>query len=406
MKIVYAVHQFFPNYCSGTESVTYQLANMAQMAGHRVAIAAYQPDRDIPNREKIGNIYCGRRMYKKISVTEFFHQHVPLDMDYAVVNDEMLEFARIYLKREKPDVVHVTHLMRVAPFIQAASELRIPCIVTLTDAMAICPRIVMQDRNGNICRECAKGERCANVCNELKDYPLRLQTIKELLSSAFLITAPSKYLAGTIGKELDLNIQVFPHGLDFTNMGTAVDLMPKSGNIQLGWFGTMNEHKGLNVLLKAMSKVEAPNIQLNLYGRGTPEYEAYLHSLCPNDLRIKWNGWKSKEEVYRIYNLLDAVVVSSVCNESFSLVKNEAISRGIPVIVSNLGALPENIEHGVDGFVFDPFAEDALVDILQSIGKTPSLIREMSSRVQDKIVISVEQEFFRYQAAYLDAIGY
>ena len=102
MKIVYAVHQFYPAYCSGTESVTYQLANMAQMAGHRVAIVTYQPDRNIQNPERMRDIWYKKRMYRKLSITEFYHQHLTLDMSYSVTNDETLTFAREYLKKENP----------------------------------------------------------------------------------------------------------------------------------------------------------------------------------------------------------------------------------------------------------------------------------------------------------------
>lgn len=405
MKIVYAVHQFYPAYCSGTESVTYQLANMAQMAGHRVAIVTYQPDRNIQNPERMRDIWYKRRMYRKLSITEFYHQHLPLDMSYSVTNDETLTFAREYLKKENPDILHVTHLMRVAPFIQAAKELGIPCVVTLTDAMAICPRIVLRDRNNRICHGCEKGERCKKTCKELRDYPLRLEIVKELLSDAVLVAAPSKYLADVIGRELELNIKVFPHGIDFTRAKEKQQSHEPNKFVRLGWFGRLNEHKGLDVLLKAMRMVEAENLLLSIYGRGTKEYEDYLHSISGNDSRIIWNDWKSKDEIFDIYTMLDAVVVSSVCNESYSLVKNEAISCGVPVIVSNLGALPENVIHEKDGIVFDPFNPEELAQELSRIANDPSILKSMAEQVRKRTIPSIEQEYFRYQAVYLDAIG-
>lgn len=405
MKIVYVVHQFYPKYCSGTESVTYQLANMAQIAGHRVAVVAYQPDNDIQSAQKYKGIRYARHMYKKLSITECCHQHLPLDITYSVENSRMLSFAKMYLNKEKPDIVHVTHLMRVAPFIQAAKDLGIPCVVTLTDATAICPRIALLDKFGAVCKGCDKGERCKSVCNELHDYALRLQTVRSLLEGTELLAAPSRYLAETIGKELGLDIQVYPHGLDMTSIKRNADEDRDCQTIRMGWFGSLVEHKGLELVLRAMKTVKASNLRLDIYGSGTKEYEKYLRTMSENDERIVWNGWKSKNEVYEAYSSLDVVIVSSICNESFSLAKNEAISWGIPVIVSNLGALPENIEHEIDGFVFDPFNEDELGEILQAISQQPELIKQMAVRTSTKTVLSIEQEFFRYQSVYLDSIG-
>ena len=63
-------------------------------------------------------------------------------------------------------------------------------------------------------------------------------------------------------------------------------------------------------------------------------------------------GWLPRHAIDRYYAAADAVVMPSRW-EGFGLVAIEAMRNGTAVIVSNRGALPELVEDGKTGHVFD-----------------------------------------------------
>ena len=75
----------------------------------------------------------------------------------------------------------------------------------------------------------------------------------------------------------------------------------------------------------------------------------------------------------------DVFVIPSICEETYSFVTREALSAGLPVIASRRGALPEAIQEGKNGFLFEP--EDA-VDLrrcLRRLVDEPGLLTQFKA---------------------------
>lgn len=407
MKILFLVHQFYPSFASGTETVTLNIARMAQMGGHRVRVVTYQPTYQIENAQEYGGrVIFSDRMYATLPVTEFCLKQPPEDVDYGIGNQDTVAFARMILDREQPDIIHVMHFMRVNPFLIAARERGIPYIVTLTDFWTICPRVNLSDKKGQACSGNQHGTLCAARCHDPVDYLQRYRQAKELLENATLIAAPSEYVRKIIQAEMGLKVEVFAHGIDYTKVRFEMPDANKKkvGKLRLGFVGTLISHKGVEQLLEAFSRVRKSKLDLKLYGTGKDAYVQKLKQMARGS-NIHWMGQCTKEKIMEAYQHMDALIVPSTCNETYSLAKNEALANGVPVIVSNMGALPESIENGVNGFVFDPFDPDELTGILKRINEEPIILRRMARKVQQVTVPSIEQESFRYLSVYLEVIG-
>ena len=67
-------------------------------------------------------------------------------------------------------------------------------------------------------------------------------------------------------------------------------------------------------------------------------------------------------------------------SESFGLVALEAMCAEVPVVASNLGGLPEVVEHGVTGFLHDPRSIDGFVSSVLKLLKSERLRRTMGRR--------------------------
>jgi len=67
-------------------------------------------------------------------------------------------------------------------------------------------------------------------------------------------------------------------------------------------------------------------------------------------------------------------------SESFGLVALEAMSAEVPVVASNLGGLPEVVEHGVTGFLHDPRSIDGFGSSVLRLLRNERLRRSMGRR--------------------------
>ncbi len=112
--------------------------------------------------------------------------------------------------------------------------------------------------------------------------------------------------------------------------------------------GRLEQIKGLqNVLPEFAGDGE---YDLLVVGAGT--YEARLREQARGMSRVKFEGWVSQERIGSYYAHALGVVVPSITYETFGLPIIEAFARRRPVLVNNLGPLPELVEESGGGYVF------------------------------------------------------
>ena len=97
------------------------------------------------------------------------------------------------------------------------------------------------------------------------------------------------------------------------------------------------------------------NFDLLIAGDG--EYRDALVRQSANAPNIKFLGRLDQNQLQKLYQTAVAVIVPSICYETFGIIIIEAFSRKTPVIVNNLGALPEVVEDSGGGFVYQNQAE-------------------------------------------------
>jgi glycosyltransferase involved in cell wall biosynthesis len=89
-------------------------------------------------------------------------------------------------------------------------------------------------------------------------------------------------------------------------------------------------------------------------------------------------------------------------SESFGLVALEAMSAEVPVVASNVGGLPEVVEHGVTGYLHDPGHVDGFVGSVLKLLTQDGVRRAMGRRGR-KIArerFSVDEMVDRYVRVY------
>lgn len=138
----------------------------------------------------------------------------------------------------------------------------------------------------------------------------------------------------------------------------------KNQNIRILFVGTWFERKGGLILLAAYKQLVKEFTNLELVVVGDVPKGINLTSYP----RVRYHRWISRTYLYEnIYPSADILVHVPARAEGYGFVVQEAMSFGIPCVVSRLGALPELVEDGETGWVIEPGSVDSLVLALRQL---------------------------------------
>ena len=141
--------------------------------------------------------------------------------------------------------------------------------------------------------------------------------------------------------------------------------------------GRLEKIKGPQTLIALWDRVRGGDLLL----AGAGSYESELRGMAARNSRIKFLGALPQRELGRLYYHAIACLVPSITYETFGMTCVEAFARKTPVIVRDLGALPELIHDSGGGLVFS--TDEQLVAAIRSIADSPALRAELGQRGYD-----------------------
>ncbi len=125
---------------------------------------------------------------------------------------------------------------------------------------------------------------------------------------------------------------VIPNGVDQSGTSPSREWQP-GGRTRLLYLGRLHPIKGIENLLRAMTKLEA-NVTLAICGEGEPTYSRFLMNLADSLMlgtRVNFMGAVEGEAKDIRFREADVCVVPSY-SENFGMVVAEALMQGVPVI--------------------------------------------------------------------------
>lgn len=133
------------------------------------------------------------------------------------------------------------------------------------------------------------------------------------------------------------------------------------------FWGRMEAYKGIDVLLNSVGDVfkKHPDSVLIMAGRGDLSSYTNLLQEYKNNILL-YNKWIPDEDIPNYFNQVDFLVLPYTAATQSGVV-NLAYSFGKPVIVSDSGALPEQIIEGMTGLCFPVNNRVALSDAINSL---------------------------------------
>jgi glycosyltransferase involved in cell wall biosynthesis len=200
--------------------------------------------------------------------------------------------------------------------------------------------------------------------HHLDPSPLNPLIEKRVIDEVDAVVVGSEFsrrqLRETLGVRTD-HVAVVPYGVDakFAPRPARVDLADRwglRGRQVVLFFGGLKPRKNLETMLDVWTAVAPshPDARLLVAGGG----------VLLDDLRrradrlgvsssVVFTGYVPEADKADYFNLAEVFFFPSAM-EGFGLAVGEAMSSGLPVVVSNRGSIPELVVDGEGGFVSDP----------------------------------------------------
>lgn len=366
LHICYLIHYFFPDKSGGTERFVLNVAKEQQKLGNRVTVMTLGKRPLKQYSENAGGIFCEKLDVEGVPIIQIRYRRAPRGLYYDTIDDNesrMTTFAEEFLRENAVDIVHAAYPQPFASFLRVCKKLNTPYIVTLTDFNMICHYATLVSKSGQFCNGSDQGKKCRNCGTYgVSDCEQRYVRSRNLLKSADYITVPSEFVARVFAHEFNaLPIYVLPHGI---GLGFK-SIQERKVTRKFIYAGTLSDLKGVHLLIGAFKKVPYDDITLDIYGEGEPSYTERLKSLAKSDSRIKFRGNVLANDMPAVYQAADCVVVASIWFETYNFVLREALACGCLAVVSGIGAMPEAVDLGKNGFIFKAGDEEDLLRALK-----------------------------------------
>ncbi|MGQ9733086.1 MAG: glycosyltransferase family 4 protein [Candidatus Zipacnadales bacterium] len=178
-------------------------------------------------------------------------------------------------------------------------------------------------------------------------------------------------------------IHIIPHGNFLLHRKWGDPTLTDDGKTVL-FFGRIWPYKGLEYLIKAEPLIsqEIAGARIVIAGQGEDfrRYRALMHNPDHFEVHNRFLNWDESADLFR----RASVVALPYTEASQSGVLAKAYTFGKPVVVTNVGSLPEVVDEGKTGLVIPPCNVAALARAIVSILGDASLRKKMSHAAYEK----------------------
>jgi glycosyltransferase involved in cell wall biosynthesis len=162
----------------------------------------------------------------------------------------------------------------------------------------------------------------------------------------------------------------------------SLGLEPKG--LMVGFVGWLMPIKGPMHLLKAMENVwrDHDDAGLVFIGKGELDVDLRAEALkIGANGRVNFLGWRG--DIDEIMPIFDIFVLPSL-NEGMGRVLVEAMAAGKPIVASNVGGIPDLVQHGHNGLLVPPGDDQALAAAIRQLINDPAKAKMMGQRGRER----------------------
>lgn len=347
----------------GADVVYLNTTDLLREKGHEVSCFSMKDEKNLPAKEE--NMFAENMdlrnagAWQKIKAAPSF-----------IHNRDAAAKLNALLTAVKPDIAHIhLYLGKLSSSIlPVLRRHRVPVVFTVHDYRFICPAYLFLDGNNQVCEKCKSGfylnctlKKCSegNLLQSLLlsvDAYYRKYRINPIRYAEHFIFV-SDFIRQ---KHIEFNpayqakaslLYNFVPGLE------KVNPVHTKGDYFL-FYGRLSREKGVDTLIQAAKQA---GIRLKLAGTGSLSEK---YSSNP-DSRIEFLGHQTGAALWKLVSQASFVLVPSEWYENNPLTILEAYGLGKPVIGSRIGGIPEIVQDGQTGFLFEPGNTNELAERLR-----------------------------------------
>jgi glycosyltransferase involved in cell wall biosynthesis len=185
------------------------------------------------------------------------------------------------------------------------------------------------------------------------------------------------------------NARVIYTGIDPQRYLSKSDNHKLSGDnpvFNLLYAGRLVAEKGVGTVIQALGKLILDqgmrNVRLSLAGSGSTDYQSYLQRLATQaglDEYVSFLGHVQPEEMPRLLQQCDVLLLPSTWEEPFSRMVLEGMISGLVVIATPTGGTIEILEDGENGLLFTPNDPEDLARKIARLVEDPILRKKLAN---------------------------
>lgn len=263
-------------------------------------------------------------------------------------------------------IVHVHSWVKVlsATIFRALKKRKMPFLITAHDYFLTCPNGGFFHYKRNEICTLKRGFRCACTNCDSRNYIIKLWRVarerfqrKCLKGCDFALIVISGLMQRVLG-EVAERTYFLKNPIDLNENGPISEAYEDA----FAFVGRLSREKGIETFCEALKRTGFRG-----YIVGDGPIAAELRERYRDETLIRFTGWKSRDELKDVYASVRCLVFPSVWYEGSPLTVPEAQSYGVPCLVSDACSAAEEIEEGVNGYVFPAKDADALAERMRQI---------------------------------------
>lgn len=339
MNILFWNQEYLPS-LGGVEIYTRNLARALVEDGHSVSVITSLSHPELPARERIEGVSVHRLPFFQVLSSRNIESIAALRAQVAAAKNEAnADIVQVNFTDASP----FFHLRTRRPKERSILVFHSP-LDSVSDGMALANQLVRE----------------SHAC---------------IAISEFMQAHLSKKLIAAAGK-----LELIRNGADAELFGARAP-EPSTEPVFL-FAGRLVDDKGADIILRALHllKQEGRMVRLKLVGAG-PQQSALEEMAREFGLigQVEFAGRLSQTDLARSIRQAVAVIMPSRFQEPAPLVAVEVSMAGVPIIGARIGGIPDVVEDGKTGLLFEPEDAADLAQKIKSVMDTPDLAERMGN---------------------------
>lgn len=268
------------------------------------------------------------------------------------------EFAKLLSDLDpKHTVIHIHGWSKAlsVSVVAVAQNMHFPVLITLHDYFAVCPNGgFFNYQKKELCHLEPMSWKCISCNCDKRSYFQKIwRCMRQSVQNRYVKKAKDIHFAYISNRILTLS-QPYLKSTKFHYLRNPIDLSDQMvmnhhcSNIYL-CAGRVSEEKGVEDFCKAITEVQK-NVDIRGQVVGVGPLVDTLKQKYP---KIEFVGWVNSVQLTKYYQTARALVFPSICNEGSPLTIPEALSAGLPCIVTDCTSATETITDGINGLIYD-----------------------------------------------------